>query len=1211
MTPLRSALLLLLLVFGIGWLSSSPASAASWEPRPWGRERALQPDRTAGLRLQRIPGSSSGIAFTNVLPVERFTTNQIYLNGSGVALGDVDGDGLCDLFLAGLSGQSALYRNRDGWKFEDVTVASGSPAAGLDATGALLADIDGDGDLDLTVSSVGGGTIIHVNDGKGRFSRSTLLNPDRCGTSLAFADFDGDGSLDLYVANYRTVTLRDQPSTQFRILPVDGRLHVAAVNGRPTTAPDLEGRFTYTQAGGVLEHGEPDALYRNDGRGGWIEVTPESGVFLDEDGRPMTAKRFEWGLSVTFRDFTGDGLPDLYVCNDFDSPDRIWIHDGHGHFRLAPTAALRSTCKFSMGMDVADINRDGRDDLLVLDMLSRSHAVRLTRMDKGMEPTPPGFALYRTQVGRNTLQLGRPDGTFAEAAWFAGLAATEWSWTPMFLDVDLDGYEDLLVTAGHGRDDMDTDHGMALEAARRSRRLPPAEQLALRRGTPPMLSPRQAYRNVGGERFEEVGKEWGFGEEGVSHGMAAGDLDGDGDLDVVVNELNGAAGVYRNQASAGRVAVRLKGAGKNTRGIGARVTLRGGAVKEQSQEMMSGGRYLSGDEALRVFATGMASEGMELEVRWRSGKRSVVTGVKANREYEIDEATATAVASAPKVEVKPWFREVNVGHVHREDPYDDFARQALLPRKLSQAGPGVGWMDLDGDGWEDLVVGAGKGGSAGVYRNNGQGGFESKEMPLVARDQSGLAGLVGTDGKVRVLSGSSNYEDDSNTGGGVEEWGLGVEVEERVKGAWSSVGAVALGDVDGDGEVEVFVGSRVRAGRYPEADGSRIWKRAGTLWVPDVANTEVLKDAGMVKGAVWTDVDGDGAVDLVLATEWGPLKVYLNRKGRLEAVDVGLGKYRGYWNGVTSGDFDGDGRMDLVASNWGTNTRHRRERMYWGDLSGQGQVEMVEAEEEGGRWMPVRDLETVSRVLPWVREKYTSHRAYAEATMEGLLAGKKVEVVEVDWLETSVFLNRGGKFEWKRMPSEAQQAVGFGVSVGDADGDGQEDVFVAQNFFGVGAQESRSDGGRGLWLKGDGKGGFEAVDGSVSGVKVYGEGRGSALGDYDRDGRVDLVVGQAGGETKVYRNEGGRAGLRVVLEGRTGAYGAKVRLEYEGGKKGPARETHGGSGYWSQDGGVVVMGMEGVPKAVEVTWPGGKVTRSEVTAGVKEVRVKVAEGGGR
>jgi hypothetical protein len=282
-------------------------------------------------------------------------------------LGDVDGDGRCDVFLAGLEGRSALYRNLGDWKFTDVTVASGSPGAGLDATGALLADVDGDGDPDLVLNSVGGGTVVFLNDGKGRFTRSALLNPERGGMSLALADADGDGDLDLYVANYRTVTLRDQPATQFRIVPVEGRLTVAAVNGRPTTSPDLEGRFTYTQAGGIAEHGEQDVFFQNDGNGNFTAVPPESGMFLDEDGRPLTGKRFDWGLSVTFRDFTGDGLPDLYVCNDFDSPDRIWINTGAGHFRLAPAAAFRSTSRFSMGIDVADINRDGFDDLLVLD----------------------------------------------------------------------------------------------------------------------------------------------------------------------------------------------------------------------------------------------------------------------------------------------------------------------------------------------------------------------------------------------------------------------------------------------------------------------------------------------------------------------------------------------------------------------------------------------------------------------------------------------------------------------------------------------------------------------------------------------------------------------------------------------------------------------------------------------------------------------------
>jgi hypothetical protein len=600
---------------------------------------------------------------------------------------------------------------------------------------------------------------------------------------------------------------------------------------------------------------------------------------------------------------------------------------------------------------------------------------------------------------------------------------------------------------------------------------------------------------------------------------------------------------------------------------------------------------------------------MQLEVRWRSGKRSVVTGVESNHEYEIDEAGASDAAPAVRTPVKPWFREVTLGHRHQDEASDEMARQPLLPRRLGGAGPGVGWIDVDGDGREDVVVGGGKGGRTGLWMNDGKGGFVNRETPVLARAQWGFAGMPVGGHRVRVLAASSNYQDDSNAGGGVEEWDAGGTWERTVVGPWSAVGALALSDVDGDGELELFVGSRVRAGRYPEGDGSRLMKRVGGQWRVDAANTEVLREAGLVTGAVWTDVDGDGWSDLALATEWGPVRVYRNVKGKLEAMDVGLGKYRGFWNGIAAGDFDGDGRMDLVVSNWGRNTRHQRDRLYWGDLSGQGQVETLEAEWEVGRWMPVRDLEAVSRVMPWVREKYASHRAYAETGMEELLGGKKAEVLEADWLETSVFLNRGGRYELGRLPEEAQWSVGFGVSVGDADGDGREDVFLAQNFFGVGVQESRSDAGRGLWMRGDGKGGFEAVDGEVSGVKLYGEGRGSALGDYDGDGRVDLLVGENGWETKLYRNEGGRVGLRVRLEGSQrggGAYGAMVRVEYEGGRMGPGREWHGGSGYGSQDGAVGVMGLDGAAKAVVVRWPGGKVMRKTLEVGVRECRVKEA-----
>ena len=1239
------------LALAVPIVAASPAcgAALSWTQREGYREAALSVSQTGRTGFTLLRPEQSGLFFTNQLSYARAEANQNLMNGCGVAAGDFDGDGNCDLYFASSEGPNGLFRNTGQWRFEDATALAGVQATNQSTKGVVFADVNGDGLLDLFAASLGGPNALYANLGGGRFTNVTAsagLVANAGAHSAALADVDGDGDLDLYVANYGEIS----------ILRSGGHFSVRNVNGKDTVTGRWARRLKITD-GGLIELGEPDVLYLNDGKGGFSPMPWTGGTFLREDGTPLKAEPWDMGLSVLFRDLNGDRAPDIYVCNDFQTPDRIWLNDGKGHFRALPDLALRVTPHFSMGVDFADIDHDGHDDFFAGDMVSRRHSLRMTQMgETNPPPSRVGETMDRHQIRRNVLAWNRGDGTYADIAEFAGVAASDWTWSVAFLDVDLDGFEDLLAVNAHAYDTQDFD---TIEKSPTSVGVGQNRQIGKSlRDFPPLLTPNYLFRNRGNRTFEEVGARWGFDSTNISHGIALADFDNDGDLDIAVSCLWQAPLLYRNESAAPRVAVRLRGLAPNTKGIGARVTLRGGAVPVQSQEIHCGGRYLSADDTMRTFAVASTAGDMTLEVAWRGGKTSVVRGVKANHIYEIEESGAKEVpgSTPPGSNSEPGTRNskllfadvsASLAHSHERTPFNDLERQPMLIRSLSQLGPGVAWWDLDNDGDDDLIVGASQGGRVAVFRNDGKGAMTRlKGAALEAPLEGDLGGFAGAGGE--LVAGLSNYRGGNAAGLSLLQLNSAGPAMSPLAGTAlgnSSIGPVASGDVDGDGDLDVFVGGRVIPGRYPLAASSLLFRSDRGKLAPDATANSAFKNLGLVSGAVFSDLDSDGFPELILACEWGPLKIFRNRSGTLAPWDAPatlnsqqttLNELSGWWTSVTTGDFDGDGLLDIAAGNWGLNHSHAvpdrlPARLYYGELDDNGSFDLIEAETdpENGRIVPHRDLVVLSRGMPVLRARFPKHAQFAAADMSAALGGSFATAgqAQANTFTSMLFLNRSNRFEAVPLPDQAQWSPVFGLNAADFDGDGHEDLFLAQNFFSLRPEEPRAAAGRGLLLLGNGKGGFTPMGGQDSGVKIYGEQRGSAAGDFDADGRVDLLVSQAGAETRLLRNETAKPGLRIRLQGPPGNprgigavawlhFGAnmgrdalpRVQADRQVGpttlmERGPARELHGGSGYWSQDSAVLVLAAPQPPTGLSVRWPGGKLTTVELPPGAAEVSV--------
>lgn len=1085
------------------------------------------------------------------------------LDGSGVALADVDHDGKLDVFLAATTGGSQLWRNNGAWRFQDVTAQSFPDRTAVlsgDVTGAAFADLNGDGHPDLVLNTHADGVRVLINDGRGMFHPLPFRQVTaRGGHSLALADVDGDGWVDLYVCNYRERALMDMPSARATFSGSGLNRAVATLDGRPTTAPDLTNRFVVNAAGGLDELGEVDVLYRNLRGTNFVEVPWVGGAFLNEDGSPLSDPPRDWGLAAQFCDVNRDGRPDLYVCNDFQTPDRFWINEsspGAVRFRLAGRSVVRHTSLFSMGVDFGDINRDGRPDFLVVDMLSPDPVRRLTMLDgTPTVPVNPQDPLSRPQSDANTLFLQRADGSFAEVAAFAGVTATDWSWTPAFLDVDLDGWLDLLVSAGQERGSRDLDVAEHMKAFRKAGLRTDAQIFRERQKFPRLPARLQAYRNLGPRgsgsvpAFEDVGRRWGLDTLGVSHGMALGDLDGDGDSDLVVNFLNEPVGLFRNMASGRRLEVVLKGRSPNTGAVGARLRFGWGAdpgiafrEHPQSAQITAGGRYLSSDGPSRTFACPGEGLGM-LEIRWPSGKVSTLRGLAANQRVELEEPSGSnegipVEVSETRRRLRFESRPTSVLSVRSTE--DEFAGQPLLPRRQGTQTPVLSWAE-GGKAGANLWIGGALGqplrevslaaGRVSAVRNVGA------EGPTV-----GLATLNGTLWMADLpvpgrATGAANlrwiHGDGSPAGS--------VPLVSQLTPASLSVLRTGSGT-----DSWVFVGGGPVPGRYPVASPSGFFRIDSGGIV-----TGAITNLGIARAVAAGDLDGDGRDECVTAGEWSSPRIWKASGEGWVSAEVPLelpggergrlGDLSGWWQSVAVEDVDGDAKPDILLGNWGLNSAFAlftgRPRESGGTIrplsifsgvdadSGAG-VCLLAFEAADGRILPVHGRTELAPRIPWLAERFSTHRSFATSSVPEILGDRMgtFEKRECRWMSSLVLLNRGNRFVVRELPAEAQLGPIFAWASGDFDGDGHRDLYAAQGYFGHNFGIPRDDAGEGVFLMGNGDGTFEAIPSAASGVRILGEQRSVLAGDVDGDGRTDLVLGIHGGPLTLLLNRDPNSG---------------------------------------------------------------------------------------
>ena len=1054
-----------------------------------------------------IPSNASGINFSNEVKyteeLNAYTFRNFY-NGGGVGIGDINNDGLPDIFFCGNLKSNKLYLNKGNFKFEDITDNAGLNSEGVWSTGVTFADVNGDGLMDIYVCKSGDlkskdrSNSLYINNGNNTFTdraKEYGLDNMALSTHAEFFDYDHDGDLDCYLLNnsMRSVGNYDLIKDQRKI-------------------PDTLGG---------------NKLYRNDNNH-FTDVTAKAGIYSSKIG---------FGLGVTIADVNKDGWEDIYVSNDFFERDYLYINNKNGTFTESLENCIRELSMNSMGADIADINNDGYPDIYVTDMLPETEARVKTKTnfenwDKYQSDLKNG---YYHQFVRNVLQLnqGPSNSTankpgeinFSEIGRLAGVQATDWSWGALITDLDNDGFKDIFVANAIFKDLTDQDYIQYTANPDEVRKILKQEKgggiqklIDLMPSNP--LS-NYAYSNNGDLTFTNKAKEWGLDAPGFSNGSAYADLDNDGDLDLVVNNVNMPAFVYRNQSIQQHpenkfLKVILEGEGKNRFGIGTQVTVHYNNTIAYQEEMPMRGFESTVDSRLN-FGLGKTEKIDSVTIQWNDGRQQTIKDAKPNQTITVKQSNAAAIKQLPVKTPETIFKEsadnYGIDFVHKENEFVDFDRDKLIFHMLSTEGPRMAKGDVNGDGLEDFYICGAKDQPGGLYIQTTKGRFERSNEKLLEQDK----GSEDTDCLFFDADGDGD-QDLFVCSGGNEFSANSTQLISRLyindgKGNFTkspqllpsatifeSASCVTAADYDGDGDLDLFVGVRLKPFMYGYPCKGYVLQNNGTGIFTDVTEqtAPALKEAGMITDAKWFDYDRDGKPDLVVTGEYMPVRIFHNENGKqLKEVTAaaGLQNSNGWWNRLIIADINGDGYADIVAGNHGLNSRFKCSEnkpvsMYVSDFDENGSVEQVITCYNGDKAYPMALRHDLVGVLPYLKKKYLKYESYKEQTIEDIFTKEqlaKAIKLEAKEMRSSVILNnRNGTFTVKPLPVEAQFSTVSGVAVNDYNGDGKADILLGGNFYQSKPEVGIYDASYGLLLKGDGKGNFVAIHTNQSGILVKG-----------------------------------------------------------------------------------------------------------------------------